>query len=160
MSSGAETLTHFLRNPKQVLAKVDRQDVVLVRTGGRPAIRLSLESRAAAADSSSEMAAHLLADAVASLPEISGRLPELLEHRLPWVRLLPPGERMTFAREFVETLQACVSGGNTARLRDLLGDWKATAVVHSDPALAAELKRPLSGTRIRVPRPSARAAKR
>ena len=159
MSTNAATLTEFLRRPKQVLLRVDKQDVVLVRRGGKPAIRLSLESRALAASSGIEIAADLLADAVLAVPEVPDRLAELLKRRFPWVRLLPLDARVTFVREFVETLQACASVRNPSCLDELLGDWKATAAVYADSALAAELHRPLPGTSVRVHRP-ARAKKR
>ena len=48
MGTTAVTFSDFLRKPKQVVKKVDREDVLLVRTGGKPSLRLSLESRASA----------------------------------------------------------------------------------------------------------------
>jgi hypothetical protein len=153
-SAHAETLTEFLRKPNQVLKKVEKHDVVLKRTSGKPSIRLSLESRASASDAGSELAALLLADALAAAPEIMpDKLAAVLETRFPWVRLLPADDRLTFTREFVDTLAACVSVGTSARLHELIGDWKATASIHADPALVAALKRPLRGTSIPVPRP-------
>jgi hypothetical protein len=155
-SAHAETLTEFLRRPNQVLKKVEKHDIVLKRTSGKPSIRLSLESRASASSTGSELAALLLSDAVAAAPEIMpNRLAVVLETRFPWMRLLPPEDRLAFTREFVDTLAACVSVGTSARLHELIGDWKATAAIHADPALVAELKRPLQGTSIRVPRPGA-----
>jgi hypothetical protein len=65
-----------------------------------------------------------------------------------------------FIREFAETLEACASVGKMDRLGELVDDWKATAAVHADPALAAKLKQPLPGTHDRVPRPSRGAQKR
>jgi len=156
----AQTLTEFLRKPNQVLKKVDKHDVVLKRTGGKPSIRLSLESRVTASSAGSELAAHLLADAMTALPEIPDKLVPLLEHRFPWVRLLPADDRLAFAREFVETLQACVSVGSAAPLDQMIGDWKATATAYADPTLVARLKRPLPGSSTRVPRPASRAKKR
>ncbi len=155
----SETLTGFLRRPKEILRHVDRQDVVLVRTGGKPAIRLSLESRAAASSAGSEMVAQLLAEVLAAIPGVPDRLAGALGRRLPWIRLLPDPDRRTFVQEFVETLEACAAVGNPARLDELLGDWKATAAIHADPALATELRRALRGGSARVPRPRARTAR-
>jgi hypothetical protein len=38
-------------------------------------------------------------------------------------------------------------------LDELIHAWKSTAAIHSDPKLAAALKRPVSGTGTKVPRP-------
>lgn len=153
MSSSAVTFSDFLRRPKQVVKKVDREDVLLVRTGGKPSLRLSLESRAAAAHMVHELGMKLAADAVAAVPEGAGRA-ELMARHFPWIRFLPEGDRVLFERSFLETLQACVSLGNFARLDQMLGDWKATALAHADPELAADLRRPIpAGPEIPVPRP-------
>jgi hypothetical protein len=153
MSTDAVTFSEFLRKPKQVVRKVDRGDVLLVRTGGKPSLRLSLESRASAASMVHEMGMKLAADAVAAVPAGAGRT-ELMARHFPWVRFLPEADRALFERNFVETLQACVSLGNFAKLDEMLGDWKATALIHADPELAAELKRPIpAGPEIPVPRP-------
>jgi len=153
MSAHAVTFSDFLRKPKQVVRKVDKHDVLLVRTGGKPSLRLSLESRASAASMVHELGMKLAADAVASVPEGAGRA-ELMARHFPWVRFLPEGDRALFERNFVETLQACVSLGNFAKLDELLGDWKTTALAHADPELAADLKRPIpAGPEIPVPRP-------
>ncbi len=163
MGAHAVTFSDFLRKPKQVVKKVDKQDVLLVRTGGKPSLRLSLETRTRAANSVHELGMRLAADAVGSVPEGSIRT-ELMVRHFPWIRFLPEHDRSGFECSFVETLQACASLGNFARLDELLGDWKATALVHADPALAADLKRPIpAGLEIPVPRPRkppARASKR
>jgi hypothetical protein len=154
VSVHAVTFSDFLRKPKEVVKKVDKQDVLLVRTGGKPSLRLSLESRTSAANTVHELGMRLAADAVAAVPDGPKRS-ELMTRHFPWVRFLPERDRSLFERAFVETLQASVSLGNFAKLGELLGDWRATALVHADPALAADLKRPISpGAEIPVPRPS------
>ncbi len=153
MSASTETLTDFLHKPAKILKKVDKKDIVL-RRRGKPSIRLSLESRKAATTAGTEVAAHLLAEALALVPEVPARLPEIMERRYPWVRFLPQDARQGFARELVETLQACASVDNPARLHEVLHSWKATAEIYADPALLADLVRPLPApTGGRVPRP-------
>jgi hypothetical protein len=144
-----ETLTDFLRHHKKVLKQVDKHAVVLRRTGGKPAVRLSLESDASANDARLSM----LAAAVAAVPKGSARA--LFVNRLfPWSRFLPEHDRSTFEDSLIETLQACASLGNFAKLDEMVGDWKATALVHADPELAADLKRPIANDfEIPVPRP-------
>jgi hypothetical protein len=162
MSAKAVTLSDFLRKPTQVVKKLDRSDVLLVRTGGKPALVLSLQPRVSASNSVHEMGMKLAADAISAVPEGRGRS-ELLVRRFPWVRFLPQGDRPLFERAFVETLLACASLDNFVKLEELLSDWKATALVHADPSLTAELGRPVpaSAPEIPVRRPqAARAAKR
>ena len=84
-------------------------------------------------------------------------LVEALRPRLPWARFLPPPALEEFAGEFAETLEACASIGNMNRIAEVLADWKATAEIYADPALASDLQRPLEGTDRRVPRPSSGA---
>jgi hypothetical protein len=82
----------------------------------------------------------LAADAISTVPEGRSHA-ELLVRHFPWVRFLPDEDRSLFERSFVETLLACVSLDNFAKLEELLGDWKATALIHADPELAADLKK-------------------
>jgi hypothetical protein len=164
MGAHAVTFSDFLRKPKEVIKKVDKEDVLLVRTGGKPSLRLSLETRASATSSLHDMAMNLAADAVACVPPGQSRH-ELMVRHFPWVRFLPEADRTAFERSFVETLLACVSLDNFARLEELLGDWKATALVHADPALAADLKRPIAAGSPEIPvrrprKPASRASKR
>jgi hypothetical protein len=134
-----QTLTDFLRNHRKVLKQVNKHDVVLRRTGGEPAVRLSLESHASA----NEERFRMFASAVASVPK--GEVRSLFVSRLfPWSRFLPARDRSAFEDSLIEILQACASLGNFARLDQMVGDWKATALVHADPELAADLKRPIA----------------
>ena len=147
-----DTLTSFLREPKKLLKIVDKRDVVLDRRG-KASIRISLESRNASADASHELASNLLADAVASLPEITARMPAILERRFPWMRFLPASDRDQFARELVDTIQAAAAVGKPSPIGDLISAWKATAGLHADPELAAQLKGSVEETPNRVRRP-------
>jgi hypothetical protein len=142
------TLTDFLRHHKQVLKKVNKHDVVLRRTGGEPAVRLSLESHASA----NEERLRMFATAVAML---TGQVRSAFVSGLfPWSRFLPEHDRSTFEDSLIETLRACASLDNFAKLDEMVGDWKATALVHADPGLAADLRRPIAnGVEIPVPRP-------
>jgi hypothetical protein len=163
MPEAVESWSDFLREPTRALSRLERgEDVILRRRDGEP-LRLTLKSRGEAANLGTEIAARILAGALPALDSIDRVIGDALGERLPWVRLLPPDAREAFLREFAETLEACASVGNMSRLAEVLGDWKATAAIHADPVLAADLKRPLPGTSTRVPRPSpvaSRAKKR
>lgn len=156
MRTNTGTLTDFLREPKKVLRMVDKQDIVL-RRRNKPSLRLSLESRNEGSSAGTEIAAHVLADAMAAVPEIPSHLPDILTRRYPWMRFLPVDARGEFAREFIETVQSCAAIGNSARLDEMLHAWKATAEIHADPTLHAQLTRPLPASAgARVPRPVAK----
>src|ERR1022692_3997057 len=97
MSANAVMFSDFLRKPKQVVKKLDRADVLLVRTGGKPSLVLSLESRTSASNTRHELGMKLAADAISTVPE--GRVrSELLVRHFPWVRFLPEGGRSLFER--------------------------------------------------------------
>jgi hypothetical protein len=158
MRQAVKSWSEFLREPTQVLPHVERGEEVILRRRDGAALRLTLEADAATAQTGTELAAHVLAK---MLPKMGDDLlSTALKPRLPWTRFLPAPELATFAREFAETLEACASIGNMNRVGELLHDWKVTAEIYADPALAAELKRSLAGTTIRVPRPSGVAEKR
>ena len=145
-------MTDFLRQPNKALKRVEKEDVVLSRRG-KTAIRISLESRAKADLDRNELASHLLADAVAEMPEIPARLAGLLEKRYAWMRFLPPASREAFVRELVETIEAFASMGKLARIEVLVAAWKATAEVYAEPELAAKLTEPVTATAVAVRRP-------
>jgi hypothetical protein len=151
MSAHVETLTDFLRQPKPILKKLAKEDVVLRRRGDA-ALRLSLDTRASASSAGSEVAASLLADLV-DVPQVPDSLANLLASRFPWMKFLAKAAKREFVREFIETLRACSSVGNSAALDEVIHSWKSTAAIYADPKRAAELKRPLPGTHAKVPRP-------
>jgi len=150
------TITDFLRKPKPVLKKVSSEDVVL-RRRGKDSVFLTAPERASNASGSADLAGYLLAN----LLEVAGErqsmahhLAELLKKRFPWMKFLPATAREEFTREFIETLHACASIGKTARLEEVVYSWRSTALIHADPKLAAELKRPLAKSEARpIPRP-------
>ena len=147
-----ETLTDFLRRPNKALRRVEKEDVVLSRRG-KTAIRISLESRTKADLDRNELASHLLADALAEMPELPARLAGLLEKRYSWLRFLPLPAREEFVRELVQTIEAFASVGKVARIEEVVAGWKATAEIYAEPELAAKLMEPLPGTNIAVRRP-------
>ena len=151
MSAHVETLTDFLRQPKPILKKLAKEDVVLRRRGD-VALRLSLDTRASASSSGVEVAASLLADLV-DLPQVPDSLANLLAARFPWMKFLAKDAKQEFVHEFIDTVRACASVGNSAALDEVVHAWKSTAAIYSDPKLAADLKRSLPGTHTKVSRP-------
>lgn len=158
MSRAVESWSDFLREPTRVLPQIERGEEVILRRRDGGALRLALESEAQAAEVGTEIAALVLAKALPGMDLTF--LAEVLRPRLPWTRFLPAPALEEFAREFAETLEACASIGNMNRISEVLSDWKATAEIYADPALASDLRRPLPGTDTRVPRPARGAEER
>lgn len=144
------TLTDFLRDPNSIVAKLDRQDVVLKRRNAED-LRLSLRSRSEADDEGVRILAHLLGQALAD-DVVRDRL-AVAAGDISWVRFLPEPSRETFVDEFIHTAEAAAELGSMVPVARLLVEWKATAAIHADPALALELKRPIAeiGGRVSAP---------
>ena len=158
MGRAIENWSDFLREPTRVLPQLERGEEVILRRRDGAALRLGLESKAEDAQVGTEIAALVLAKL---LPRMDSKLlAEALLPRLPWTRFLPPTALDEFAREFAETLEACASIGNMNRIAEVITDWKATAAIYADPALASDLQRSLAGTEVRVPRPTSGAEER
>ncbi len=145
------TLTDFLRDPNSIVEKLERQDVVLHRRNAGD-LRLSLQSRSEADDEGVRFIAHLLGQALAD--DVVGAWLVSAAAAIPWVTFLPDRSRRTFVEELIRTAEAAGELGSMAPLAQLLVEWKATAAIHADPALAEELKRPIAEIGSRVPAPS------
>jgi len=120
-------------------AKIPTNVIVQGRQGAAPL--LTSKSKTDNAKMGAEIAAMLLARVVPRTERAV--LLEVLRPRLPWTRFLPESALEEFAREFAETLEACVSIGNMNRVAEIIVDWKEKAEAYADPALAADLRHPL-----------------
>lgn len=150
-TSTEATLTDFLRDPNAIVEKLERGDVVLHRRNASD-LRLSLQSRSQADDESLRFIARLVGDALSD-DTVRTRFVSVAG-AIPWVTMLPTGDRQTFVEELIRTAEAAGELGSMAPLAQLLVEWKATAAIHADPLLAIELKRPIAGVGTRVPAPS------
>ena len=145
------TLTDFLRDPNSIVEQLERQDVVLHRRNASD-LRLSLQSRSEADDEGVRFVAHLLGQALTD--DLVGARLVSAAAAIPWVTFLPEQSRRTFVEELIRTAEAAGELGSMAALAQLLVEWKATAAIHADPALAVELTRPITKIGSRVPAPS------
>lgn len=55
--------------------------------------------------------------------------------QFPWVKFLSAEERRQFSADLLEATLLCADIGSWEALRDLLGDWQATAEAHRTPGL-------------------------
>jgi hypothetical protein len=146
-----QSVTEFVRDPNKALSKIDKGDIILRRTKGKAAIRITLASRAESAESGLEVLSRALEGLVQAARELSS---DSMLKSYPWTKFLSSDERQQFSRELAETLVACVSIPNFAPLKDLVNGWKSTAEIYADPELAARLREPAaarSGKRVARP---------
>jgi hypothetical protein len=138
------------RDPKGVAALADQGDVRVRRRDGVPLLLIREDSAEAAAVGALS-AARALRNALAHLSgdDAVGALTE----EFPWLDLLPETDRRQFATDFVRAVAASAELGRWSVLAQVIVEWRSTAAVHADPALAAELTRPLDDDLGPVPAP-------
>jgi hypothetical protein len=142
------------RDPRGVAALADRGDVRVRRREGVPLL-LVREDRAEAAADGALAAARALRNALLHLHEAAH---EALTDEFPWVDLLPVDDRRRFASDFARAVQASAELGQWSVLSQALVEWRATATIHADPTLAAELSRPVDNDRGPIPAPEGSSA--
>ena len=150
----SQTVTEFARNPNKALRKIEQGDIILRRTKGKAAIRVTLASRATIEQSGLEMISRTLSEIILELQPTPESLSAGLQRPYPWLRLLPEDGRSQFAREYVETILACASISNFMPLMEVVSAWKSTAEIYADPELRTRLSEAApGGTRKPVARP-------
>jgi hypothetical protein len=68
--------------------------------------------------------------------------------------VLPPADRGRFVADFVRGVEAFTEVGQWAVPGQTLAEWKATALIHADPALHAQLSGDLAADLGPVPSPT------
>lgn len=123
------TLSELLRNPNDVIDRLDEGDVVLTRRGGE-ALRLSKDQDASQEREMVGALAHLIG---ATLVEdgVVERLAATLEESFPWVEFLDAPGRQRFVDDFLRTARACASVGRFDRLGVEVANWRETAIAYS-----------------------------
>ena len=127
------------RDPQGVAALAERDDVRVRRRGGVDLL-LVREDRAEAAADGALAAARALRTALLHLGDAAH---EALTPEFPWAEQLPVDDRRRFASDFARAVQASAEMGRWDVLSQTLAEWRATAAIHADPSLGAELSRPV-----------------
>lgn len=132
--------SELLRQSGDVLADVEAHDVLLRRRDGADLVLTRADregkQRALLALSASVTSAlarshrDLVADSVVSA--------------MPWAAALPAGDRADFAEEFVATLAAASDLGAFEQLSITVQQWRNTAFVHANAAMAKRFKTDLA----------------
>jgi hypothetical protein len=140
------------RDPKSVAALVDEHGNVRVRRRDGVPLLLSREDRAAATGAGSLTAARALRNALTHMP--SHQAADVLRDEFPWVDLLPAVEMAAFVADFSRAVQASAELGAWSALAQTINEWKATAAIHADPELLANLTAPIEDDLGPVPHPA------
>lgn len=123
------TLSELLRNPNEVIDRLDEGDVVLTRRGGE-ALRLS-KDRSASQEHEMVGALAQLVGAIVMDETAAERLAETLREPFPWIEFLDGHARAQFVGDFLRTARACASVGRFDRLGLEVANWRETAVAYS-----------------------------
>ncbi|MEU0539269.1 hypothetical protein ABZ319_05305 [Nocardia sp. NPDC005978] len=130
------------RDPKQVALLADQGTVRVRRRDGAPLL-LIREDRAQATSDGSIAAARALRNVLSHLPhDIAARA---LLDEFPWVDVMPADAQAEFVRDFARAFQASAELGEWSVLAHMMHEWRATAAIMADPALAEQLSRPIEG---------------
>ena len=139
------------RDPKGVAALADEGDVRVRRRDGVTLV-LTREDRIESAAEGSVTAARALRNVLAHLPP--GVAARALVDEFPWVDLLPPDEQAQFVHDFARAFQASAELGRWHLLAQSIREWRSTAAIYADPALAGKLAGPLDEDFGAVPAPT------
>ncbi|WP_460725436.1 hypothetical protein [Nocardia heshunensis] len=138
------------RDPKQVAQLAD-QGAVRVRRRDGASLLLIREDRAKAASEGSVTAARALRNVLTHLPhDIAARA---LLDEFPWVDVMPEDAQAEFVRDFARAFQASAELGEWSVLTQTVVEWRSTAAIFADPALAERLSRPIDTDFGPVPAP-------
>lgn len=130
----------FLRQPNRIVEELQSRDVLLRRRGA-PSLRLSRVDRDEARQETLLAVARMLRMLAVHAPE---SIEPVLLDGFPWAALLPAAARQEFLVELTQVLVATAELQSFAAVHQLMREWKATAEIHADPALAASLRRPVT----------------
>ncbi|GGP38459.1 hypothetical protein [Saccharothrix coeruleofusca] len=139
------------RDPKSVAALADQGDVRVRRRDGA-ALLLTREDRVRSASEGSVAAARALRNVLAHLPHDVAA--NALLDEFPWVDVLPEDEKPQFIADFARAFQASAELGEWSLLAQVIREWRSTAAIHANPALAAKLSEPVTGDFGPVPAPA------
>lgn len=145
--------SELLRASGEVLREAEHRDVLLRRRDGADMMLVDADREAGVREALA-LSIQILG-AVVLHKITSDALLERLPDIAPWTTFLPQDDREEFLIEFLRTSMACDDIEGYEPLAQMLREWKATAAVHADPRLLAELRSPFGPEeeRTRVPRP-------
>jgi hypothetical protein len=140
MSVVERPFSEFLRQPNDVVAELAEHDVLLRRRNA-PALRLSQADRDDDRSEAFEALSRLLRNLAVHNPLA---LDAAVDDAFAWVTFLPKSDRSLFVEDLTRTLIGAAAVENFSPVAQLLREWRATAEIHADPALARRLRKAIS----------------
>jgi hypothetical protein len=134
--------SELLQHPNRTVEKLKatrRRALRVRRRGSEDDLVLTTVARASEDGELADVAARLLR-AVMSNPVVRSEfLLEILMQVFPWIRFLPDNDRLTFAQELVDVMDASGALDTPGPVLCLITQWRHTAEVYADPDLLAAL---------------------
>ncbi|MBF6174631.1 hypothetical protein [Nocardia blacklockiae] len=128
------------RDPKQVARLAEEGTVRVRRRDGAPLL-LIREDSARSLSEGSVAAARALRNVLVHLPHEAAA--HWLLDEFPWADVLPEPSRIGFVRDFARAFQASAELGEWSVLAQTIREWRSTAAIYADPALAEQLSEPI-----------------
>lgn len=137
------TFSTFLRNPRDVIDRLEHGEVVLRRRGAQD-LRLTLADRADDRDAGDAIIARILAS-LARDGSGHALLLDAVSDVLTWMDVLPLGVQREFVDELLRAAETAATLRQPALLSQVLREWEETAALYADPAAFERMTRPLPG---------------
>jgi hypothetical protein len=148
----------LLQHPNRTVEKLQAsrgRALRVHRRGSEDDLVLTTAARATQDGELVDVATRLLR-AVMNNPVLrSQHLLEILPQVFPWIRFLTDDDRLMFAQELVDVMDASDELGTPGPVLQLIGQWRHTAEIYADPELLAALRSELEGDFGAVPKPLA-----
>lgn len=138
------------RDPKSVAALADTGDVRVKRRDGADLL-LTREDRISAADEGALTTVRALRAFLAHTP--ADAVAKAMLDEFPWLMVLPKEDMVQFVQDFVTAARVSAELGQWEPVATTIREWKATAVIHADPALLRRLTTPVTEDHGSVPSP-------
>jgi hypothetical protein len=152
------TFSDLLQRPNETVAMLKRSGSRALRVhrrGSEDDLVLTTALRASQDGELVDVAARILR-AVMSNPAVrSQHLLDILPVVFPWIRFLTPEDRVTFAQELIDVMDASEELGTPVPVLQLITEWRHTAEIYADPELLATLRSESVGDFGTVPEPEA-----
>jgi hypothetical protein len=147
----------LLQRPNETVEKLKssrRRALRVHRRGSEDDLVLTTVDRVTEEAELSEVTVRVLR-AVMSNPVLRSQyLLDIRPQVFPWVMFLPPEDRIGFAQELIDVMDASARLAVPAPVLTLIAQWRNTAEVWADPELLAILRSPREGDLGPVPKPT------
>ncbi|WP_433511669.1 hypothetical protein ACQP2T_49055 [Nonomuraea sp. CA-143628] len=142
MATPTVPFSDLSKHSKRVADTLDRAHRLHVKRRDGEDLYITTARHDREREETADVVSRLLAVLVAS-DEGARAVERALPVVFPWVRHLSVGERQEFVRDIVDATRDVIDLDVHATLPRITAEWRATARILADPALAAQAGRPL-----------------